>query len=185
MNSPTRNVPILDEHSRAFLRLYARHEHEIYAYVMAMVPNWADADEIMQETCVRLWEQFAKFEPGTNFVAWARTVARYMVLAFRKRTARERVHFSQAFIDALAEEVKSSGHQSVDISDQRKSALVECVDELPKHSRQLLYSVYHTNQSIKVIAEKLGRPLAGTYQAVSRIRKALFRCITGKLASGA
>lgn len=184
MKTSSSDMPQLDDRGRAFLRLYAKHEHEIYAYVMAMVPNWADADEIMQETCVRLWDQFGKFELGTNFVAWGRTIARYMVLAFRKRTARERVHFSQAFVDALADEVQATSDQSMDIAEQRKAALALCIDGLTTRNRDLLFEVYSTNQSIKVIAEKTGRPIQGAYQAISRIRKSLFECISRKMAGG-
>lgn len=182
MVSNTPHMPRSDDQSRMFLRLYARHEQEIYAYILALVPNWADADEIMQDTCVRLWEQFERFEPGTSFVAWARTIARFLVLAFRKRTGRERVHFSQAFIESLAAEVESQ--RGVELAQQRKAALMACVDELPGRNRDLLLRVYGQGGSIKSIAEALGRPLQGTYQAISRIRKALYDCINRKLSQG-
>ena len=59
-----------------------------------MVPVWQDAEDILQETKVRLWDQFARFTPGTNFGAWASTVARFMVLEYRERASRQKLYFS-------------------------------------------------------------------------------------------
>ena len=57
-----------------FLRLLLQHERRIRAYILALVPNWADADDLYQETTVRLWEQFADYNPEKEFGAWACTV---------------------------------------------------------------------------------------------------------------
>lgn len=159
------------------MRLYSRHEHEIYGFIVSLVPNWADADEIMQDTCLRLWEQFDKFEQGTNFVAWALTIARYLVLAFREKTGRERAHFSLAFVEALAAETE----RMQPVIEGRKRALAQCLETLPRSQRQVLSMVYEADQPINRVAESLGRPLAGVYQMISRLRRALFDCVNRKL----
>lgn len=167
----------VEDRGAAFLRLYSRHEHEVYGFIVSLVPNWADADEIMQDTCLRLWEQFDKFEPGTNFVAWALTIARYLVLAFRERTGRERAHFSLAFVEALASETE----RAQPVIEGRKRALAQCLESLPRSQRQLLTMVYEGDQPINRVAEALGRPAAATYQLISRVRRALFECVNRKL----
>ena len=73
----------MDESRRQFIRLMTRHERLVYGYILSLVPNWADADEILQETNIRLWEEFEKFEAGTNFAAWAVRVAHFQVLTTR------------------------------------------------------------------------------------------------------
>ena len=73
----------MDESRRQFIRLMTRHERLVYGYILSLVPNWADADEILQETNIRLWEEFEKFETGTNFAAWAVRVAHFQVLTWR------------------------------------------------------------------------------------------------------
>jgi hypothetical protein len=54
-----------------------RHERLVYGFMLSLVPNWADADEILQETNIRLWDEFEKFVPRTNFAAWAVRIARF------------------------------------------------------------------------------------------------------------
>ena len=90
-----------------FVFLLARHERPLGAYVMTMVPHAQDADDILQEAKVIMWRNFARFESGTNFGAWARKIAFHQVLAFRKRKHRDRLDFSQEFLKVVADEVES------------------------------------------------------------------------------
>ena len=73
-----------------------KYERMVYGYILSLVPNWADADEILQETNIRLWEEFEKFQPGTNFAAWAIRVAHFQVLTWRKRGEPQPIGFRSA-----------------------------------------------------------------------------------------
>jgi len=42
--------------------LLAKNERRLSQYVLALVPNWADADDLIQQTKVRLWEQFGQYD---------------------------------------------------------------------------------------------------------------------------
>lgn len=44
--------------------------------------------DILQEVNIVLWEKRKSFKPGSNFGAWACTVARYKVLEHRRAEAR-------------------------------------------------------------------------------------------------
>ena len=127
---------------------------------------------------MRLWEQFDKFEIGSNFGAWARTIAHYQVLTFRKRTGRERVHFGDAFLEAIAQE--QAEEPPAHISDQR-AALANCIEQVSEPNRRLLQLVYEAGRSVKLAASELNRPVAATYKALARVRKALHTCIEQSL----
>ena len=68
-----------------FVRLLGQNQRRIFLYVMSMVPDWNDAEEISQETNLILWREFGRFQQGTNFAAWASRVAFHQVPAVRKR----------------------------------------------------------------------------------------------------
>ena len=53
----------------AFVQLLAQSQRRIFLFVMSMVPNWNEAEEIIQETNLLLWREFDHFQPGTNFAA--------------------------------------------------------------------------------------------------------------------
>jgi RNA polymerase sigma factor (sigma-70 family) len=77
-------------HNR-FLRSFTANEQAIRAYVRRMVPTRGDADDVMQETSVVLWEKFDTFREDGDFRTWAFGVARYEVLAWLRDKGRDRL----------------------------------------------------------------------------------------------
>ena len=60
-----------DRHAE-FLRAFTAHEPAVRAFARRLVPRRADADDVMQEVAVVLWEKFSEFRQGGDFKAWAR-----------------------------------------------------------------------------------------------------------------
>ncbi len=56
-----------------FFRYYAQSQAEIYTYILTMVPNSVDAEDIFQEASSLMWRKFEDFKPGSSFIAWGRT----------------------------------------------------------------------------------------------------------------
>jgi RNA polymerase sigma-70 factor, ECF subfamily len=167
----------MDESRRQFIRLMTANERLVYGYILSLVPNWADADEILQETNIRLWEEFDKFVLGTNFAAWAIRVAHFQVLTWRKKVSRSRLVFDQSVVDAVAAEPSWTD----EAFEARQQALGECVSILPDHSRELLRACYVRGTKIKDVAMRLNRTPASVYKALERIRETLHSCIQRKL----
>jgi RNA polymerase sigma-70 factor, ECF subfamily len=168
----------VDEPRRQFVRLMTRYERLVYSYILGLVPNWADADEILQETNIRLWEEFDKFVPDSNFAAWAIRVAHFQVLTWRKQTSRRRLVFEQRVIDLLADE---PGWEDCQFED-RQRALGDCLSELPDYSRELLRQCYARGSKIKDVAARLERSPGSVYKALERLRDLLHTCIQRRLA---
>jgi len=166
-----------DRSTVEFLRLLSQHERRMKAYILALVPNWADADDLYQETTLRLWEQFADYDPKQEFGAWACTIAYYMVLAHRKKSSREKGRFSQAFVEAVAEELAATTHEA----DLRYHALQHCLRKLSERNRDLIRRCYSGTTPLKAVAEQVGRKVDALHRALSRIRHSLHECIEKKL----
>src|SRR5262249_41284771 len=135
---------------------------------------------IIQETNLVLWREFHQFQPGTNFAAWACKVAFHQVLAWRKKRQRDRLEFSPAFLEAVAEEAASR----IDILEERSQLLAGCIAKLPEAQRDLLRLRYNEGLAIEIIAGKVDRSVEAVYRALSRIRVALHDCVTQTLAQG-
>lgn len=168
----------MDEQQREFVRHLTMCERSLYGYIFSLVPNWNDADEILQETNIRLWEQFEQFEPGTNFGGWAMTVAHYQVLTWCKRKKRSKLLFDVAMIEKLSKDQELQQGQYED----RHTALRECMEELSERSRQLLARCYADGTRMKEIAVSLNRSTESVYKAVQRLRATLHDCIQQRLA---
>jgi RNA polymerase sigma-70 factor (ECF subfamily) len=158
----------------AFVRLLGQNQRRIFLYVMGLVPNWNDAEEIIQETNLVLWREFDQFQLGTNFAAWACKVAFHQVLAWRKRKQRDRLEFSPAFLEAVAAEAITAA----DALEERSRALAGCVGKLPDAQRDLLRLRYTEGLSVDAIARQVDRSVEAVYRALSRIRHAVHQCVT-------
>jgi RNA polymerase sigma-70 factor (ECF subfamily) len=166
------------ERVETFVRLLGQNQRRIFLYVIALVPSWNDAEEIVQETSLVLWREFGQFQLGTNFAAWACKVAFHQVLAWRKRKQRDRLQFSDAFMEAVAQEAASSG----DFLEERARAMSGCIEKLPAPQREMLQLRYHAGMDIEAIARRVDRSVEAVYRALSRIRQAIHQCVTQTLA---
>lgn len=162
----------------AFVRQLARSERRLNAYILTLVPNYADADEIFQETHVRLWQERERYEPGTNFAAWAMKVAYFEVLSWRTRTKRRPMAFDDRLVAQLSDEMQSNDH----VAEARRRALSECLGELSDRSRGLLRRIYANGERIKDIAGSLERSSDSLYKTIQRLRHSLRVCIDQRLA---
>jgi RNA polymerase sigma-70 factor (ECF subfamily) len=160
-----------------FVRLLGQNQRRIFLYVLSLVPRWSDAEEIVQETNLLLWREFGRFTSGTNFAAWGCRVAFHQVLAWRKRKQRDRLEFSDAVLEVIGEEAIGLG----DELDERAAALAHCLEELPAHHRELIRLRYNEGQGVEAIAVRQERTAEAIYRALSRVRQALYTCITRNL----
>ena len=141
-----------------FLRLLGSHDARLAACVHTIVPRWQDAEDILQETRLALWREFETFQAGSNFLAWARTVARYTALAhFQKKKTEGRV-----FSDEVVEALMARAVQTPEEESRLWTALQTCSSKLGSAARELVRLVYVDNKKIKAVAEQTGRSVNGT-----------------------
>jgi len=170
----------LSDASRAqvFLRLYQANERRIYGFILALVPKWSEADDLLQETTIVMWSKFDRFEPGTDFAAWAMRIARYQIMNYRKKKRNQRVQFSDEVLEAIDGRVSAATTQL----DTRRDALQACLKKLPARDRELINLRYEYDATTKSVAERVGRGIDAVYKALNRIHVQLFYCIRRTLA---
>ncbi len=165
---------------RQFLRQFTTHESAIRAFVRRLVPSRADADDIMQEASIVLWEKFGDFRPEGDFRAWAFGVARFEVLAWRRDKARDRILLDENVVEKLAaESADDESHLS-----RHREALQQCMEQVKPDQRGLLMEAYDSDKRIHEVATRSGRSEAGFYQWLHRMRSKLLDCIRRNLNTG-
>ena len=162
-----------------FVKLLTSHQRRLYLYILTFLPHPTDAEEVLQEANTVLWSKSGEFEPGTSFAAWAHKVAWFEVLAFRKRSQRDRLTFSDELLHTFAQEAMPDETRQND----RRLALVKCLEKLPDRDRDLVARRYTADASVQQIASDLGRPLTSIYRSLERARLALMECIQRTLSA--
>lgn len=168
--------PANDDHER-FMRLFLEHEPAILRSVLVVVPQRADARDIVQETAVALWRHFADYDPTRPFVNWACGYARIEVRRFL-RTRQRRAQLSEAAAVALL--TTADADAAWDEACDRH--LQECRERLAPEQRRVLDGYYLEELSIKALAERHTRSEEAVYKMLQRIRHALLECMERKQA---
>jgi RNA polymerase sigma-70 factor, ECF subfamily len=160
-----------------FMEQYVPCHRRLYVYIVMLVGNSMVAQDILQDTNLILWQKFNQFQPGTNFYAWAREVARYRVLEYNRLVRAQSEVLDPAVIDDI-EFADSAPNLNGDFAE----ALDGCLKKLPDADARLVLSRY-SGLSVKVLAVQLNRSQNAVSQALARIRRALRTCVTRTLAS--
>ncbi|MCA9239649.1 MAG: sigma-70 family RNA polymerase sigma factor [Planctomycetales bacterium] len=170
-----------DQDRRAeFARVFAEHDRWLYAYLVSMLGNPVDAQEVFQEVCVTIWKDYQQFQLGTSFHKWSSVVALNQVRKFRRQRKRQPAVLSDETMEVLAVEAI----ERVDLMDARRQALHGCLEKLRPVDRELIQLCYSgACESFRDVAERLGRPSNTVYKALNRIRRSLHDCIERRIAT--
>jgi RNA polymerase sigma-70 factor, ECF subfamily len=165
------NDPVADQ--QRFLSLFLRSEKEVFRYVASLVPNIADAEDIVQQTAVALWEKFGAYDPARPFTPWACGFALNKARQWTERRQRWQALLS----GGLAEEVAQRREELRPELELRLKHLESCLAKLPDEQRSIVEGYYYYRTEIETLADKSGRTVAATYKSLQRIRRSLQVCI--------
>lgn len=106
------NHPMTPEDSDTpndFIHEVTRYQSAIAAYIRSLLPTHPDYMDILQEVNVTLWKKRDKYQPGSNFKAWAFSTARYHVMNARRKMITDpsthsgnHVRFSEILVQGTA-----------------------------------------------------------------------------------
>jgi len=171
----------VDDRANRFVELFSRHEYRVKSYILALMPNWVDADDVFAETNIRLWKQFDEYESEKDFGAWACAIARFQILSRRSELTRERKILSDEFLDTVSEAMPGMLEQGDQLS--RLRALMSCLEKLSDRNRRLLREVYAGDRTIANIAESLRQAPSAVSAKLYRLRGKLHQCVQSQLRS--
>ena len=156
-----------------FLTLFLRSEREIFRYVAALVPNVGDAEDIVQQAAMSLWEKFDTYDPTQPFTPWACRFALNKARQWIERRQRW-----QALLDhGLAEELAQRRQELQPEFERRLKHLETCLGTLPPEQRNLVEGYYYERADMESLAARSGRTVAATYKTLQRVRQALQCCV--------
>jgi RNA polymerase sigma-70 factor, ECF subfamily len=156
-----------------FLSLFLRSEREVFRYVAALVPNVTDAEDIVQQTAMALWEKFDAYDPAQSFTPWA---CRFALNKARQWIER-RQRWQALLAHGLAEELAQRRQELQPEFERRLRHLEACLGKLPREQRSLVQAYYYDRTDIGSLAGRSGRTATATYKMLQRIRQALQHCV--------
>lgn len=157
--------------------LLAKHRHEVLAYLYSALPDYHAVEDVFQEVCLVAVQKAPDFQDGTNFAAWARTIAKHKLREqLRRRTG---VLLDDAFFDGLDRAFEEA--RAVLDPDPRKEALRRCLAELQDGARQIVSLRYDEGLDPAAIADRMGRSRTAVNSLLQRIREILRDCVERRI----
>ena len=166
------------DHDAELVALLTSHQQALRLFVASLMPGDPSAADVVQQANSTIWRKRADFQLGSNFKAWIFTIARYEVLNYRKRQARDTsLVFSEDLEDTIASELPE---QSDDL-ESRQLALRTCIEKLKPAQRDLIRHRYYKRTPLKDYADEIGRSVGSLKLTLHRIRNNLAACIENNM----
>lgn len=169
----------MTEKSAVFAELLLQSRRDLFGFIYSLVQNLPDAEDVYQDTALVLWQKFDEFTLGTNFSAWAMRVAHLRVLKHADAKRKQRLFFHDGLLESIAEAFQ---REAAGDGNRRAEALASCMEKLSEKERCLVTRCYSPDRNYAEIARSEGRTIGAIYQAINRIRKALFTCVERSMA---
>jgi RNA polymerase sigma-70 factor, ECF subfamily len=153
----------------------------LYAAALRMTRNPADAEDLIQETMLRAYRSFERFEQGTNIKAWLfRIMTNAFINTYRKRQ-REPIKVPQDDVEEfdLYQELKNHDPQfsvtpeTIVLDSLFEADILTAIEELPEQFRLAVVLSDIEGFSYAEMAEIMDVPMGTVMSRLHRGRKAL------------
>jgi RNA polymerase sigma-70 factor, ECF subfamily len=170
---------VLAGDTAAFAGLIRLYESDVWRIAASLFRDWTATESLVQHAFMDAYRHLHRYQLGTDFGAWLRTVARNRLRKeFRAATrAEQRL---AVYREHLTERLRAD-EPVRDDTEVYLAALRNCRAELPEDEAALLRLRYEKGLSFEAIAERRGLTPAAVQRAISRIRFRLRACIEGQL----
>jgi RNA polymerase sigma-70 factor (ECF subfamily) len=162
-------------------RLFLRHAGLLRGFILGLMSDRERAEDVFQETFLTVTRKAGEFTPGTNFLAWARSIARLKVLEACRSMKGGPALLGQEALEALM----AAAPEMDDEWDGRREALAKCLAQLAPRARELVELRYSDDHlAPPEIARRVSWTVNAVHVALSRARKFLQECTRRRLAQG-
>jgi RNA polymerase sigma-70 factor (ECF subfamily) len=165
----------------AFVALVEAYHRQIRSLLTVLVRDPDDVLELAQETFIFAFERLDQYSPGTNLLAWLRSIARNLARDHFKRATYRRDLMARYMDERLAARAHDLlGARTVDA---RLEHLEICIESMPEEQRRFLRRVHGRGSTMEAVARALGRTGAAVRKQLSRLHKAIRDCIEHRVAA--
>lgn len=165
--------------SETFVTRLTGAQFALFNYVAYLLGDTTDARDVLQETNLDLWRKAATYDASKPFLPWARSIAYYQVLTFRKRQSREKLLFDDELFEKVAVQLPEEDEERFA---RMVTLLSECREQLNAFQQAVVKARYEGQQSLCAIARKHGCSIPAVGMALMRIRALLAGCVRKRLA---
>lgn len=164
----------------AFARLVERFSRDVYGKAFSILKNHTDADDVVQETFIRVYRALPGFRWESSFRTWIITIATRQALSYRERVQKqpESLEVGEEGFEHPALRVEAS--QNTWILDQEaRRLLAEALPKLPPRQKQALTLKLQNDWKYERIAQEMGTSVGSVKAHIFHAIQSLTRHVRG------
>jgi RNA polymerase sigma-70 factor, ECF subfamily len=158
--------------------LVLRYQRQVYSVLMRVVRSPQDAEDLTQDTFVRMFRALDRYDPERPFTAWLFTIATRLGIDHLRRRRVKTVSLNVS-------EPGSTEERTIDVEDpglhpdevtshaEEEVRARDLIDSLPEHYRIVVVLRHQQDLSYEEIAEALNMPLGTVKARIHRARALL------------
>ncbi|MGO9641551.1 MAG: RNA polymerase sigma factor [Candidatus Acidiferrales bacterium] len=152
--------------------LVERYQHRLYRYLCRMVSDPAAAEDLFQQTWLRVAEQIHRYDERRNFDAWLFRVAHNLAIDSLRRYRPESLDEPLPSGESRVERLPADAPSALDLVVEREwsGRIAGAIGQLPAIYREVLALRFEEEMKLEEISESLSAPLS---TVKTRLRRAL------------
>ncbi len=171
---------------QAFETLYYAYKKPLYNFLLHfMRGDQAVANELLQETFLKVFQRSSQFRAGSNFSSWVWAIARNTALDYLKR--KDALNFKATLTDSNGE-VQNVEELSLEITDAEEILLREsnqlrvrqCLSKLKGRQQDAVHLRMFSELSYDEIAAIMQTTVSSVKSLLNRAKKSLTLCLKGE-----
>jgi RNA polymerase sigma-70 factor (ECF subfamily) len=159
-----------------FTELLEKHRDRVYSHALYCLRDPEDAEDVTQETFVRLWEKQHDVDPA-RVAGWLTRVVHNLCIDQTRRRKTVRTHFGRPdpeACDTLAAPASRANDPEFQLAlSERQTALLDALATLPEETRSVMIMHYYQGMKLQEIAAVLDKTVSALKVQVHRARKSL------------
>lgn len=158
----------------AFEYLFNRYRDAIHRLFVQRLGGANDADDLLQETFIKVYINLHRYNPAYTFGQWVYTIARNTFVDFIRRRQDD-----LSIDERFASPASNNPTPEERVINLQQRTQIECyLERLTPRYRQLIVMRFFDEYSYEEIAEKLTLPLGTVKTQIHRARERMCRMIT-------
>ena len=161
-----------------------RYQHRLYRYLLRLAADPPTAEDLFQQTWVRVMESMRRYDPRRSFEAWLFAVAHNVAIDYLRKSRPESLDEALPSGHTRAEALPETGPDALEclLEWERAEAVAAAMSHLPAIHREVLTLRFEEDLKLEQMAEIVQIPLS---TVKSRLRRALDGLRTSLERSGA
>lgn len=161
-----------DQQSReqGFRLLLTNYQERLYWHIRRIVTEHDDANDVLQNTCIKIYKNIGSFEGNSKLYTWLYRIATNEALTFLKKNKKKPTHSLDNEDSGIGQNLKADSYFD---GEQAQQLLNDALETLPDKQKLVFNMRYFDEMSYADISEALGTSVgalkASYHHAVKKI----------------